>query len=61
MTDMQQPATTRAYTADINKMAKAVIKKTWPKWSAKHYSLKKDSHSGFSTDFYWIDHATLAR
>lgn len=61
MTDTQEPSTTRAYTADINRMARAVIKKTWPKWSAKQYSLKKDTHSGFFTDFYWLDHATIAQ
>src|SRR5437773_9551906 len=60
MTDIQQPATTRAYTADINRMARAIIKKTWPKWSVKRFSLKKDTHGGYSTDFYWIDHATEA-
>lgn len=43
--------------ADVNKIVRACLKKTWPKWSAKQYSIAQDKHGNYNSSLTWQDHA----
>jgi hypothetical protein len=56
MTQTENDAPVTVYPSDVNKIVRACIKKQWPKWSAKQYSLKQDQHGNWNSYFTWFDH-----
>lgn len=51
----------RVSPAEITTFCREDIKRLWPKWPTKRWSIKRDSHGQNASDLIWLDHVTEAQ